>query len=358
MQVFLLAAYPILENVLQLERFVAECGCRLFRVRPVEVENLLLHVGMNLYVFVRPGAVVKARPGNRHRRRVVCRAAHLVDIPVCLQVAKVADPCVCPHTLYLLVVPQGECVIVSVGEYDRISFVLHRHEVVLSEVAACVSSAAVMVVPCLTRHLYGHDQAQQRHNGCHGSAAELVFLKNVDDCRHSDSAPYSERIERACVSIVAFTRLHRCLVKIEDNSKSGHEEQEEHHPELPYAPLASVSLPEKAYESEQQRHAIEHVVSFVGFQFVRKLALVAEPPVVEERYTGNPVAVFQLSVALYVVLPSCEVPHEVTPIHEVTLVRKEEADVFCLCRNLNRYGFSAPVVRYVRAVDASHPALV
>ena len=41
-----------------------------------------------------------------------------------------------------------------------------------------------------------------------------------------------------------------------------------------------------------------------------------------------------LTIALYVVLSTSKVPHKVTPVHEVTLVRKEELHVLQLCRHL------------------------
>ena len=38
----------------------------------------------------------------------------------------------------------------------------------------------------------------------------------------------------------------------------------------------------------------------------------------------NPVSMFWFTVTLEVVLSTGKVPHEVTPIHEITLVREEE----------------------------------
>ena len=68
-------------------------------------------------------------------------------------------------------------------------------------------------------------------------------------------------------------------------------------------------------------------MSLVVFQFLRQEALVAHQPVVDERDTGNPVAVFNFSAALYVVLASGEVPHEVAPVHPVEMVGEEELNI-------------------------------
>ena len=55
---------------------------------------------------------------------------------------------------------------------------------------------------------------------------------------------------------------------------------------------------------------------------------------------------FQLAISLHIVLPSCKVPHEVAPIHEVTLIRKEEPNVVHLAGHLYHHGLSTPVVRH------------
>ena len=71
-----------------------------------------------------------------------------------------------------------------------------------------------------------------------------VALDEVVDSSNTNTAPYSVSIERTSISIVALTWLNRCLVKIYNDSKTSHEEQEEYYPELTYASLASPSLPE------------------------------------------------------------------------------------------------------------------
>ena len=56
-----------------------------------------------------------------------------------------------------------------------------------------------------------------------------------------------------------------------------------------------VGLPEKPDQSEQQRQAIEYIVSFVILEVLRQEFLIAYEQVIDERNTGNPVAVFYFS---------------------------------------------------------------
>ena len=118
-----------------------------------------------------------------------------------------------------------------------------------------------------------------------------------------------------------------------------------------------VGLPEKPDQSEQQRQAVEYIVSFVILEVLRQEFLIAYEQVIDERNTGNPVAVFYFSATLNVVLASGEVPHEVTPVHEVQLVGEEELDVLPLGRHIHHDHFSALVVRHVMSLDVN-PLLV
>ena len=154
-----------------------------------------------------------------------------------------------------------------------------------------------------------------------------IALGKVVECCNAQAAPNGKSIERTGIGIVAFARLHRRLVQIDDNGKAGHEEQEEHHPELSDATLAFERLPKQSDDAEQQRQAIEHVVSLVVFQLIGHFALVAQPQVVDEGNARNPVAMLQFAVALNVVLSAREVPHEIAPIHEIALVSEEETQV-------------------------------
>ena len=125
------------------------------------------------------------------------------------------------------------------------------------------------------------------------------------------------------------------MVQINHDGKSCHKEKEEHYPELLYASASSPCLPEQTEQTEQEWQTVEHVVSLVCFQLVGQQVLVAIEHIVDERDTRNPVSVFRFAIALYVVLAASEVPHKVSPVHKVALIRQEEAYVLELCRHLN-----------------------
>ena len=181
----------------------------------------------------------------------------------------------------------------------------------------------------------------------------------LDDGSNAHTAPYSEGIERTCVGIVALTRLTRCLVEVDDDGKTGHEEEEEHHPKLADAFLSLAQrLPEESDETKQQRQTIEDVVTLVVLKFVGKQLLVAQTPVVKPVESSNPVAVLEFAVALKVVLATGEVPHEVAPVHEVALIGQEEANVLQLCRHLYRDHLATTVVWHFIAIYTAHPTLV
>ena len=134
---------------------------------------------------------------------------------------------------------------------------------------ADVASAAVVVIPGLAHHLYGDEQRHRRHAYGQGEGLPLQFPgEQIRDGHHAESAPDGEGVERACVRVVALTGLHWRLVEIENDGQSCHEEKEEDHPELLYASLAVVGLPEEAYQAQQQGQTIENVVPFVVFQVI------------------------------------------------------------------------------------------
>ena len=90
-----------------------------------------------------------------------------------------------------------------------------------------------MIVPGLTGHLDGNNQTDQRYETGQNEVLLLCLtVEPVDDGCYTHAAPDGESIEGTSVGIVALTGLYRCLVQIDDNGETCHEEQEEHHPEL------------------------------------------------------------------------------------------------------------------------------
>ena len=67
---------------------------------------------------------------------------------------------------------------------------------------------------------------------------------------------------------------------------------------------------------------------------------------------------FQFAVALYAILATSEVPHEVAPVHKVALVAQEEAQVLPLRWHFHHDVLATAVVWYLRTVHPAHPALV
>ena len=78
------------------------------------------------------------------------------------------------------------------------------------------------------------------------------------------------------------------------------------------------------------------VLAFVVFQVSRCVGLVSEAQFVEKRDSAFPVSCEHVSRAraVYVVLASCEVPHEIPPVHPVHLIVEEECEVLEECRLL------------------------
>ena len=205
-----------------------------------------------------------------------------------------------------------------------------------------------MVVPRLSCHLDGHEDAKQTEY-CAGHLVPEKLLQVVCDTCHTESYPNGICVERACVGIVAFTRLHGRLVEVQHDCEAGHEEEEEDDTELllAFALILLVvleELPQQTDEAEQEWQAIEDVVTFVLAEFAWQLALISQSHIVDEGNAANPVAVFPFAISLQVVLPSCKVPHEVAPIHEVDLIAEEEAEVLELGRCLDLNHLATPFV--------------
>ena len=67
---------------------------------------------------------------------------------------------------------------------------------------------------------------------------------------------------------------------------------------------------------------------------------------------------FEFALSLYIVLTAAEVPHEVAPIHEITLIGEEEAQVLPLRGHLHVDQFTTIVVGRQATFDTSHPTFI
>ena len=122
MQIAVGRTYPVLQDVLQFEGLVTELLTGHCGILGIVSQNLALHARVYLYVFVGAGAIFQSLPGDRQRRRVISRSHHLVDVPVGLQIGEVAHTRIGAHTLGVLIIPQGEGVVITVGEDDGVAF--------------------------------------------------------------------------------------------------------------------------------------------------------------------------------------------------------------------------------------------
>ena len=140
MQILILRANPILQDVLQLEWLLAKVLLGLLWVLAIQLLYLSFQRSVNLYILVGTCTVLQSTPGDGHRRRVVSLATHLVDIPVGLQIRKVTYARVGTESLSILVVPQWEGIVITIGKDDGVTLFLQGHEVVLTEVTTAVTT--------------------------------------------------------------------------------------------------------------------------------------------------------------------------------------------------------------------------
>ena len=119
-------------------------------------------------------------------------------------------------------------------------------------------------------------------------------------------------------------------------------------------------MPEEAQETKEQGEAVEDIVRFILFQDVGQFALVTIKEVVDDWKSGKVVAIFFLTEALHAILTAGKVPQEITPIHEVKLIGREETEVAPLRRHLPRKFLPAWCgERNVAHGDiAAHPILI
>ena len=134
-------AYPVLHDVLQFERILAEDLLGIFRIGVVEVSHLLLHIRVDTNLVVGSLYVVVARPADGQSGRTVGRTLHLVDIPVGIEIAQIADAGIRADALYFLVVPEREGIVVAIGEDNRV-LAGERAQIVGAKVAAGAGRAA------------------------------------------------------------------------------------------------------------------------------------------------------------------------------------------------------------------------
>ena len=362
LQIGVVIEHPLVYDIAQFIGVVSQCLAHGGWVVLVVVDYLLQHAGTHSHALARTFYILQTAPVDGHCGTVIGGTLHLVNVPVGLQIRKVADTGVCAHAFSLLAIPKREGIVVAIGEYNGMLALVQRLEIVLTEVATSITSATVVVVPGLSCHLDGYKHTQTAE-ACTQVLVAQNTAQRLGHSGHAHTTPNGKGIERTGISIVAFAGLHGSLVQINDNGQTGHKEQEEHHPELLFA-LATIllgvaeKLPEKADESQNQGQAIEDIASLVLAQFGGKLALVAQTKVIKEGDTGNPVAMFPFAMSLNVILTAGKIPHKIAPVHEIDLIAQEETYVLKHGGHLNLNQLATTVIGDSIALNPSQPTFI
>ena len=76
------------------------------------------------------------------------------------------------------------------------------------------------------------------------------------------------------------------------------------------------------------------VLRRIVLKIIRSIRLIAETEIINESDSALPVSYERIARAraMHLVLTSCEVPHEVAPVHPVHLVVEEECQILEECR--------------------------
>ncbi len=122
----------------------------------------VLPVKQYLIAF-RTQILILAHP-ERHSRAVVSRALHLINIPIGIQQTQVHHAHVGTNTFHLLRIPQGERVIITVGENDGVGCA--AVQVVFGKIAGRVTTASVVVIIILKGQNKRHRHGYQDGSGC------------------------------------------------------------------------------------------------------------------------------------------------------------------------------------------------
>ena len=201
-------------------------------------------------------------------------------------------------------------------------------EVVVGHVAGGVAAAAVVVVPVLAAHQHRYHQAE-RHGQRGGGHAVLLlgqFLEPGLQGQHAQADPQGEYIEGTRVRIVTLAYLERILVEVHHDGQAGEQEEQAGDPAVA---RVMTKLEEEADQAQDQRQEEIVVLPPVVDDEVGAFALVAQAQLVDELDAAFPIAAAQVAgcVAVDVVLPAHEIPHEIADVHVVDLVVEEETQV-------------------------------
>ena len=193
-----------------------------------------------------------------------------------------------------------------------------------------------MVVPGLGNHLHRNQQAESAsHNGRGCTLGAEQLFKLVAEPQDSKADPDSEGVEGSRIGVVPLSWLIRRLVEVKHYCYSRKEEKQERYQSVS---LVVTKLVQKTYYSQYQRQKVEMVLGSAADDVCRAFRLVAKAGLVYEADAALPVALVDVArnCSVKVVLPSCKVPQEISPVHEVHLVAEEILEVGAKRRSLVR----------------------
>ena len=108
-----------------------------------------------------------------------------------------------------------------------------------------------------------------------------------------------------------------------------HKEEEERYPELLYTILTRKGLIQQTDNTQDKGQHIAHVATGVLGHIVGKKRSIAHAELIDKVKTTYPVTFIDLTMTLQIVLTAGEVPQEISPIHVIELIIKEELHVLC-----------------------------
>ena len=128
-----------------------------------------------------------------------------------------------PEAIDLLMIPQGEGVVIAIVQDNRIREA--RLEVVPTNVARHVTTRAVVVVPVLGSQDARHNKADHRSGRCHPLRIALGQPnEEITRSQHTQTNPDREGVERTGIDVVTLTRLTGRGVEIDHQRHTGHDE--------------------------------------------------------------------------------------------------------------------------------------
>ena len=117
-------------------------------------------------------------------------------------------------------------------------------------------------------------------------------------------------------------------------------------------------MEEQPQQSQQQWQSVIGVPCRMVGHVVRKVILRPQSPLIDKIDSGEPVPLEQLSMPLYVVLPACEVPHEIPAVHVPYLVPEKEPQVLGKCGAYNQLRLPVNGNPHLPATDHAPPFIL